>query len=121
DRDRRRRDLVSLEVGGLDPFDRGSVGAARGDRRRAGADAAGVVDDDVVVFGPAVRIETDAVEDLDDRSDLDVEARLLTHLARERCLQGLARLDRSPRQAPLPLERLLAARDEQHTRTLDDD
>ena len=67
-----------------------------------------------MVFGASVCVAPDAVEHFDDGTHHDVERRLLTHLARERGLQRLAELDNAAGQAPLALERLVPALDQQH-------
>ena len=51
---------------------------------------------------------------LHDRADVDVERRFLAHFADERRLERLAELHRAARQAPLALERLVPALDQQH-------
>jgi hypothetical protein len=83
-------------------------------RRRAAPHAAGVVDDDVVILGPSTGVAPDAVEDLHHRANGHVERRLLAHFPNERLLERLAELHRAARQAPLALERLLPALDQQH-------
>ena len=61
-----------------------------------------------------IRIVPNAVQDVDDRSDLDVEARLLANLPPNRRFQRLADVDRPAGHAPLALERLVCAFHQQH-------
>ena len=51
----------------------------------------------------------DAIEHVDDRSDVDGEAGLFAHLARDGGLERLAAFDRAAGQAPFALERLVRA------------
>ena len=61
-----------------------------------------------------VRIVPNAIQNVDDRADLDVEAGLLANLPANRLFERLADVDRAARNAPLAFERLVRALHEQH-------
>ncbi len=73
-----------------------------------------------MIFGAAGGIATDAVEDVDDRSDDDVERRFLADFARQRSLEALADLHGAARQAPVAFQRLLPSLDQQHAIAVED-
>src|SRR5262249_4951123 len=79
------------------------------------------IEQHVVVEHAAIGVEPDAIENVHHRTDLDDEARLLPHLARDRDLERLAALHRPARQAPLAFQRFVRAAHEQHATAVDDD
>ena len=62
----------------------------------------------------ALFVAGDAVEDIHDGPDVDVQAGLLFHLPRETFRERFADLQRAARKAPPPGQRLETALDEQH-------
>ena len=69
---------------------------------------------------PAVGVETDPIQHLDDRPDFDVEAGLFPDLAAHRLGERLADFHCAARQAPLALERFVRPPHEQHPAAVDD-
>ena len=65
----------------------------------------------MVLHAPVVP-EVDAVEDLDERAHVDIEARFFAHFAGDSVVQRLAHFNRAAGQAPFPFERLVRASDE---------
>ena len=65
---------------------------------RPPAEPAQIVDQHEVILHPPLVVEHDAIEHLDHRADLDDEAGLLEHLARDRGLERLADLDARRRE-----------------------
>ena len=61
-----------------------------------------------------VRVALDPVEDGEHFERLDLDAGLLPHLAHQRLGERLAQLDGPAGNDPAPVERLLAAPDQQH-------
>ena len=56
----------------------------------------------------------DAVENFDERPNVDVESGFFAHLACDRFSQRLADFDGAARKAPLPFERLVSTFHEHH-------
>ena len=83
--------------------------------------AAQVIDDDEMVFDAGIGIALHAVEDFDDRSDLDGQPRFLEHFARDRLFERFAELHGAARQAPFAFERLVRALDEHHAAGVEND
>ena len=79
------------------------------------------VDDDEVVLDTAVGCAPDAIQHFHKRSDPHDEAGLFEHLTCDGLLEGLAQLHPAPGQAPLTLQRFVAALDEEHAIAIEDD
>src|SRR5688500_8881344 len=62
----------------------------------------------------ALVIEQNPIEDLDERTDIDVKAGLFQDLARDAGFERLTKLEHAAGEAPLPGERLVLALHEQH-------
>src|SRR6185295_18936127 len=73
-----------------------------------------IIDQHEVILDASLVVARDAIEHLDDRTDLDVEPRLLAQLSHETLFQRLADLYCATGQAPLPRERLATTLDEQN-------
>jgi hypothetical protein len=73
-----------------------------------------------VIFHAAVSVPADPVQDRDDRTDVDLEACFLAHLACDRGVQILAGFDDPTRQAPLTFQRFPPALDQHHAIPVDD-
>src|SRR5687767_269001 len=100
--DNRRRfrcQAVSLEIARIDQLGRGNIGSVV---QYAAKRAAEVVNQHVVIAYLAFGIEEDAIEDVDDGSDLDLETGLFDHFSRESGLQRLPQLQSPAWEAPLP-------------------
>jgi len=74
----------------------------------------------VVLHAPVVP-EVDAVEDLDERAHVDIEARFFAHFAGDSVVQRLAHFNRAAGQAPFPLQWLVRAFDEHNTLAVQND
>jgi hypothetical protein len=89
--------------------------------RLATANGAEIVDDDVVVFDASVSCALHAIQDFDDRSNVDFEPCFFEHLTCHRTLKRLAELHDSSRQAPFALERRVPAPYQQDPIVMEDD
>ncbi len=78
------------------------------------------VNEDIVKLDSPVRVVPNAIQDVDDGADLDVEARFLAHFPANRLFERLADIDRAARKAPLAFERLIRSLHEQHAVAVED-
>ena len=113
----------AVEVGGGDPEDFADVAAGGGfvSTGEAGERAAEEVDEDVVVLGAAVGVGEDAVEDVEDGADFDVEAGFFQGFAGGAVAELFAEFEDSSGDGPFALERLGVAADEQDAVAVEDD
>src|SRR5439155_5777242 len=79
-----------------------------------------IVDDDEVMLDAAVGRAPDAIQHFDDGPDPHAEAGFFEHLARDGLLERLAELDAASRHAPVALQRLVSALDEQDAIAFED-
>ena len=105
-----RVDAVAIDFIRRDPCHVCSIRTGHG---VAGARPADEVDDHEVIADPPIRIMMDAIEGLDNRAELDVEARFLAHFAARRVGQRLTQIEQAARQRPLTLARFVRAADDQ--------
>jgi len=66
-----------------------------------------------VILDAAVGAAFDALEDLHDRTNGDLQPGLFQHLARQRLLERFTELHAAAGQAPFPFERFVSALDQQ--------
>ena len=100
-----------------DPANRVGV---RGSAELAAGYAAKIVGNDVVVAHAALFAD-DAVDELNEFDDADIEAGFLADFADGAGGEGFAQLEHAAGQRPVALEGLAAATDEEHAAILDDD
>src|SRR3990170_2323704 len=103
DRRRLRSETIAAQIARVDELGRSHVGAMS---QRAANRAAQIVDEHVVIAYLALGIEQDPVEDVDNGTNLDLEARFFEHFPREPGFERLAELETAARQAPLSRQRL---------------
>lgn len=72
-----------------------------------------------MILHATVVSEVDAVKDLDERSDVDVESGFFAHFAGDGVVQRLAYFNRAAGQTPFPFERLVRTFDEHDTFAVD--
>ena len=111
-------DHVPRELVERRPFGRIGVRCAA---EHATGRAAQKIDQDVVVFDAPVRIVEQQIQYVHDRADIDLEASFFANLTYDRGFDRLAELDSSSRQAPLALEWLVTALDQQDAIAVEDD
>ncbi len=116
--ERLRGQLEAGEVGCARPS---RIGRIRVRVEVAADHGAQVVDEDVVILDASFDIQVDAIEHLDDRSDLHHETCFLEHLALKRRAERLAEFDGAARQAPLAHQRRTRTLHQQHATVVDDD
>jgi hypothetical protein len=75
----------------------------------AASDAADVIDEDVVVFGAALIVAHDALENLEDAEGFDNQAGFLDHFASGGGREGFAGFDETTRKRPVSFQRFAAA------------
>jgi len=108
---------MAVPLGALDPADRVGI---RGGAKLAAGDAAKVVGDDVVV-AHAIAFAVDAVEEINELDEFDVEAGFLADFAHDAGGKRFADFKHASGQRPVALEGLTAAAHEEHAAILDDD
>jgi hypothetical protein len=118
DRDRGFRNVVFLKLVETSPDD---VLGIRGAGERPADRTAHVIDEHVVITYAAIRILSNTIEHLDDRTDSDRKARFFEHLARDGIVQRFSDLHGPPGQTPFALQRLIRAAHQQNPVVLDDD
>ena len=89
-------------------------------RYRSSDRTAQIIDDDEVVLDAAIAT-MDAVEDLDDLANVNIEAGFFFDLAPCGLHEGFAEFDDPARQRPLALSRLMRALDDECAASVDDD
>src|ERR1700678_3799311 len=97
---------IPAKVPFLNPFHAADIG--RGGRFSAQA-AAQIIDQNVMIFGPAFGIRHNPLENFKHRVGLDIQSRLFFHLAADCFFQLLTCFDNAAGKGPVALERLLAA------------
>ena len=80
-----------------------------------------IVDEHEVIPNTTLLVQHDAIEDLDDGTHLNVQARLLSHLTRHASFERLTQLQCAARQTPMPRQWLVPALDEHDPSGIDDD
>src|SRR3954470_20476565 len=110
--------MISGQIGNLRPY----CGVHIASRlQRATHRPAQVVHQDVVILHPPVNITRNPIEHLDDRTDIDEQAGLFAHFARDARLERLTGFYRPARETPLPRQRFEPATHEDDARALDND
>ncbi len=95
--DDRERAFGEVQGGQLVEGEPAGEGGVVGCGEGAAGDAAEVIDEDVVIFGAALRVAEDALEDLDYGERLDEQAGLFADFADDGVAEQFARFEDSAR------------------------